>query len=60
LRSRARRAEIHTATLRHFVDFSPCTGIHPNGKPPQAAAREIARIVARILEQRRSGVALKE
>jgi len=34
-------------------------GIHPSGKPPAAAAHEIARTVARILEQRVSGVALR-
>jgi ethanolamine ammonia-lyase small subunit len=46
-------------TLDHSATTAVC-GIHPNGKPPLATAREIARIVARILEPRRSGGALKE
>ncbi len=44
--------------LDHAATTAIC-GIHPKGKPPQAAAEEIARTVARILEQRRSGVALR-
>ncbi len=44
--------------LDHSVTSAIC-GIHPKGKPPQAAAEEIARTVARMMEQRRSGVALK-
>ena len=44
--------------LDHSVTTAIC-GIHPKGKPPQAAAEEIARTVARIMEQHRSGVALK-
>jgi len=44
--------------LDHSVTSAIC-GIHPKGKPPQAATEEIARTVARIMEQRRSGVALK-
>ncbi len=44
--------------LDHCVTTAIC-GIHPKGKPPQAAAEEIARTVARMMEQRRSGVALK-
>ena len=44
--------------LDHAATTAIC-GIHPRGKPPQAAAEEIARTVARILEQRKSGVALK-
>jgi ethanolamine ammonia-lyase large subunit len=44
--------------LDHSATTAIC-GIHPKGKPPQAAAAEIARTVARIMEQRRSGVALK-
>ncbi len=43
--------------LDHSVTSAIC-GIHPKGKPPQAAAEEIARTVGRIMEQRRSGVAL--
>jgi ethanolamine ammonia-lyase small subunit len=44
--------------LDHSATTAIC-GIHPKGKPPQTAALEIARTVARIIEQRRSGVALK-
>jgi ethanolamine ammonia-lyase small subunit len=44
--------------LDHSLTTAIC-GIHPRGKPPQAAAEEIARTVARMMEQRRSGVALK-
>jgi len=44
--------------LDHAATTAIC-GIHPKGKPPQAAAEEIARTVARILEQRKSGVTLK-
>ena len=44
--------------LDHSATTAIC-GIHRKGKPPEAAAAEIARAVARILEQRRSGVALK-
>jgi len=44
--------------LDHSTTTAIC-GIHPKGKPPLVAADEIARSVARILEQRRSGVALK-
>jgi len=44
--------------LDHSATTAIC-GIHPKGKPPQAAAVEIARTVARIMEQRRSGIALK-
>jgi ethanolamine ammonia-lyase large subunit len=43
--------------LDHSATTAIC-GIHPKGKPPENAAREIARTVARILEERRSGVAL--
>lgn len=44
--------------LDHSATTAIC-GIHAKGKPPHVAATEIARTVARILEQRRSGVALK-
>ena len=44
--------------LDHSATTAIC-GIHPKGKPPLVAADEIARSVARILEQRRSGVRLK-
>jgi ethanolamine ammonia-lyase small subunit len=33
-------------------------GIHPDGKPPAEAVVEIARLLRRIAETRRSGVAL--
>jgi ethanolamine ammonia-lyase large subunit len=45
-------------SLDHSATTAICS-IHPRGKPPSSAAAEIARAVARILEQRRSGVALK-
>ena len=44
--------------LDHSATTAIC-GIHPKGKPPEMAAVEIARTVGRIMEQRRSGVALK-
>ena len=44
--------------LDHAATTAIC-GIHPKGKPPQVAAAEIARTVARILDQNRSGVALR-
>jgi ethanolamine ammonia-lyase large subunit len=44
--------------LDHSATTAIC-GIHPKGKPPTVAAEEIARTVARILEQRASGVTLK-
>ena len=44
--------------LDHSCTTAVC-GIHPKGKPPEAAVAEIARAVGRIFEQRRSGVALK-
>jgi ethanolamine ammonia-lyase small subunit len=43
--------------LDHSATTAIC-GIHAKGKPPHVAAAEIARVVARMLEQRRSGVAL--
>ena len=43
--------------LNHSATTAVC-GIHPRGKPPQAAAEEIARTVTRIIALRRSGVAL--
>ena len=43
--------------LDHSATTAIC-GIHTKGKPPHVAAAEIARVVARMLEQRRSGVAL--
>jgi ethanolamine ammonia-lyase large subunit len=45
--------------LDHSCTTAVC-GIHPRGTPPALAVREIARIVARMLEQRRSGVALED
>jgi ethanolamine ammonia-lyase small subunit len=44
--------------LDHSCTTAVC-GIHPKGKRPEAAAVEIAGVVKRILEQRRSGVGLK-
>src|SRR5687767_279141 len=44
--------------LDHSSTTAVC-GIHPKGKPPDAAAAEIVRTVGRILEQRRSGVGLR-
>jgi ethanolamine ammonia-lyase large subunit len=44
--------------LDHSVTTAIC-GIHAKGKSPQVAAAEVARTVGRMLEQRRSGVALK-
>jgi ethanolamine ammonia-lyase large subunit len=45
-------------SLDHSCTTAVC-GIHPKGKSPDAAAREIARTVTRMLEQRRSGVGLR-
>jgi ethanolamine ammonia-lyase large subunit len=44
--------------LDHSCTTAVC-GIHPRGKKPEAAAAEIARTVARMFEQRRSGVTLR-
>jgi ethanolamine ammonia-lyase large subunit len=44
--------------LDHSCTTAVC-GIHPRGKPPDLAAAEIARTSRRILEQGRSGVALR-
>ena len=43
--------------LDHAHTTAVC-GIHPRGKPPAAAAEEIARVVGLMIEQRCSGVAL--
>ena len=43
--------------LDHAATTAVC-GIHPKGKRPETACVEIARVVRRITEQRRSGVAL--
>jgi ethanolamine ammonia-lyase small subunit len=43
--------------LDHSATSAVC-GIHPRGKPPEAAAAEIARLVSTMLERRASGVAL--
>jgi ethanolamine ammonia-lyase small subunit len=45
-------------TLDHSATTAVC-GIHPKGKPPHDAAQEVANVVRRILDQRRSGVALR-
>ena len=44
--------------LDHSATTAIC-GIHPKGKPPEAAVDEIARTVQRMTDQRRSGVALE-
>ena len=44
--------------LDHSCTTAVC-GIHPQGKPPEAAVGEIARAVGRMLEQRQSGVHLR-
>jgi ethanolamine ammonia-lyase small subunit len=46
-----------TRALDHSATTAIC-GIHPRGKAPEAAVDEIARVVARILAERRSGVSL--
>src|SRR4051812_40163122 len=43
--------------LDHAATTAVC-GVHRQGKPPSEAVAEIARLVVRILETRRSGVAL--
>jgi ethanolamine ammonia-lyase large subunit len=43
--------------LDHSATTAVC-GIHPRGKPPEAAAAEIVRLVARMIDERRSGVGL--
>lgn len=45
------------ADLDHSCTTAVC-GIHLRGKPPAAAAEEIARVVRSMIEQRRSGIAL--
>jgi ethanolamine ammonia-lyase large subunit len=44
--------------LDHSCTSAVC-GIHPRGKPPASAAVEIAGLVRRMLDQRRSGVGLQ-
>ena len=44
--------------LDHSCTTAIC-GIHPRGKPPETAAHEIARTLARIVHQRTSGVTLR-
>jgi ethanolamine ammonia-lyase small subunit len=44
--------------LDHSATTAIC-GIHPNGKPPETAAPEIARAIARMLDQKASGVTLR-
>jgi ethanolamine ammonia-lyase small subunit len=43
--------------LDHAATTAIC-GIHSHGRPPQTAAEDIVHAVIRILEERRSGVAL--
>jgi ethanolamine ammonia-lyase small subunit len=45
--------------LPHSATTAIC-GIHPKGTPPGAAAAQAVRTIARIVERRRSGVALEE
>lgn len=47
-----------TPALDHSCTTAVC-GIHPRGKPAQAAAQEIARAVSRMLDTRSSGVDLR-
>jgi len=46
-----------SSDLDHSATTAVC-GIHRDGKPPSEAVGEIARLLARIVETRRSGVAL--
>ena len=46
-----------SASLDHSATSAVC-GIHREGKPPAVAVTEIARLVRRMIETRRSGVAL--
>jgi ethanolamine ammonia-lyase small subunit len=46
-----------SADLDHSATTAVC-GIHRDGKPPAEAAGEIAGLLSRILEARRSGVEL--
>ena len=57
-RDRAGQARWSRA-LDHSLTNAIC-GINPKGKPPHAAAAEISRTIGRILEQRVSGVALRQ
>jgi ethanolamine ammonia-lyase large subunit len=45
--------------LPHSATTAVC-GIHPRGKPADVAVAEVSAIVARILRERRSGIALKK
>ena len=45
--------------LDHACTSAVC-GIHPRGKPPASAADDIAGLVRRMLNERRSGVALNQ
>jgi ethanolamine ammonia-lyase large subunit len=44
--------------LPHSATTAVC-GIHPRGKPPEAAIAEIVHVVSRAVTQRRSGVSLE-
>jgi ethanolamine ammonia-lyase large subunit len=46
-----------SSALDHAATTAVC-GIHPEGKPPADAVAEIARVARRIVETKRSGVAL--
>jgi ethanolamine ammonia-lyase small subunit len=43
--------------MDHAFTNAVC-GVHPRGKRPEVAAEEVARCVRRMLEEKRSGVAL--
>jgi ethanolamine ammonia-lyase large subunit len=43
--------------MEHSLTTAIC-GIHPRGRPPEAAAEEIVKCVRRMCEERRSGVGL--
>jgi ethanolamine ammonia-lyase large subunit len=46
-----------SSSLPHSATTAVC-GIHVKGKPPGVAVAEVARVVGRVVAQRRSGVAL--
>ena len=51
------RSAVEQRDLDHSATTAVC-GIHPKGKPPAEAVAEIARLARRIVETKRSGVAL--
>ena len=46
-----------SSDLDHAATTAVC-GVHRDGKPPSEAVDEVARLVVRILDTRRSGVSL--